>query len=459
MTECEICCEYTNNSNRKEVVCPYCSYMCCRSCFKRHLLSKASATCPNCHKVLSLEFVSSQTPKSFHNKDYRQHRAKNLLSLQRSLLPETQDLVKERIFNKKKKENIKTLKERDNVLRESIKAVNLDLKQYKNDKKRTTELMEEKATLRESYMKNHQDLRIQRNSSYNCVPVTKKKKFIMGCTNGDCRGFLSKKWKCGTCEKHVCSKCHVVLKCADDKEHVCKQEDIDTAKLIISETKPCPKCAVRIYKINGCDQMFCVECKTAFSWRTGEIETGVIHNPHYYEWQRQMNNGVIPRNPGDIPGGCGDLPWVNIISLIFQQLPPELYFHHWEDCHRSVRHVEFFELRNYRDGDENIGHGDFRELRADYLMNLICEKKWLQKLKKLQKKKEKNRDIVQIFTMYVTVMKDIFNSFIRGHAYRDNFQETAHRLREYVNDEFSKLKKRYGNVMPYIDRYWDVSRK
>jgi len=39
--------------------------------------------------------------------------------------------------------------------------------------------------------------------------------------------------------------------------------------------------------VHNCDQMWCVECKTAFSWTNGTIETGVVHNPHYYQWMRQ----------------------------------------------------------------------------------------------------------------------------------------------------------------------------
>ena len=58
--------------------------------------------------------------------------------------------------------------------------------------------------------------------------------------------------------------------------------------------------------LSNCDQMYCTQCQTAFSWRTGKIETGTIHNPHYYEFQRKMNGGVAPRVAGDNP--CGGLP-------------------------------------------------------------------------------------------------------------------------------------------------------
>lgn len=48
--------------------------------------------------------------------------------------------------------------------------------------------------------------------------------------------------------------------------------------------------------VHNCDQMWCVECKTAFSWSKGTVETGVVHNPHYYQWMRQ--------NGGDVNGGA-----------------------------------------------------------------------------------------------------------------------------------------------------------
>jgi hypothetical protein len=50
--------------------------------------------------------------------------------------------------------------------------------------------------------------------------------------------------------------------------------------------------------------MWCIECKTAFSWSKGTVEKGVIHNPHYYQWMRQ--NGGVPRNPNEHNEGCGN---------------------------------------------------------------------------------------------------------------------------------------------------------
>ena len=60
-------------------------------------------------------------------------------------------------------------------------------------------------------------------------------------------------------------------------------------------------------KIDGCNQMWCPECKQAFDWITGKIETGPIHNPEYILYLQQNNNHEpIIRNPNDIV--CGGIP-------------------------------------------------------------------------------------------------------------------------------------------------------
>ena len=51
--------------------------------------------------------------------------------------------------------------------------------------------------------------------------------------------------------------------------------------------------------------MWCTGCHVAFSWRTGLRVNGPIHNPHFYQFQRQGGGAVI-QNPG--AQICGGLP-------------------------------------------------------------------------------------------------------------------------------------------------------
>jgi len=130
--------------------------------------------------------------------------------------------------------------------------------------------------------------------------------FIRACPVESCRGFLSQQWKCGLCNVFTCSKCNVPKPKpnpnpseAEQDDHICNPDDIATAELLAKDTKPCPRCGTGIFKIDGCDQMWCTECKTAFNWRTGSLETGHVHNPHYFEYQRRI--GADARNILDMP--------------------------------------------------------------------------------------------------------------------------------------------------------------
>ena len=79
-----------------------------------------------------------------------------------------------------------------------------------------------------------------------------------------------------------------------------------------------------IHKTEGCNQMYCVMCHTAFDWNSLRIITGVIHNPHYFEYLNRQP-GQAPRTPGDLV--CGGPPNSftirNRISSFFQNYHQE----------------------------------------------------------------------------------------------------------------------------------------
>jgi hypothetical protein len=96
-------------------------------------------------------------------------------------------------------------------------------------------------------------------------------------------------YKCGTCESVYCRKCNIIK----EKDHECKEDDIKTAEFLKKSTKACPTCAILIHKVSGCTQMWCPSCKTTFDYKTGKIDEGIIHNPHYFEWIRNNKNSTV----------------------------------------------------------------------------------------------------------------------------------------------------------------------
>jgi hypothetical protein len=168
----------------------------------------------------------------------------------------------------------------------------------------------------------------------------KKRSFHRACPVADCTGFLSSQWKCGVCETWTCKDCMEVIGKDKEAEHVCNPDVLASAQLLKKETKPCPSCSAAIYKISGCDQMWCTQCKVAFSWKTGLKVHGTIHNPHFYEWRRK--NGGAVQNPGAV--ACGGVPaWGNYLHRL-----QKLKFPHWEgynyidDCVRNGRIMQAY---------------------------------------------------------------------------------------------------------------------
>ena len=98
--------------------------------------------------------------------------------------------------------------------------------------------------------------------------------------------------------------------------HTCDPEKIATYEMIKRECKACPGCGEPISKINGCDQMWCTKCHVAFSWDTGKIDYGNVHNPHFIEWERMQGKMMI-RQPGEIL--CGGLPEPHVINFLSER--------------------------------------------------------------------------------------------------------------------------------------------
>lgn len=108
------------------------------------------------------------------------------------------------------------------------------------------------------------------------------------CINENCRGYIENNWQCGICLIWVCSKCLLQKDCENDENHKCSTDATATISLLRTSTKPCPKCYIPIYKIDGCNQMWCTQCHVAFNWETGDLITK-FHNPHFVEYRRKNN--------------------------------------------------------------------------------------------------------------------------------------------------------------------------
>jgi hypothetical protein len=375
----------------------------------------------NCKQAWDQTFVVLHLNRNWYNDTYQQHRDQLLFEREQSRFPETMPEVEKyhkiAEINKERETNMKDI----NTLRAKIE-----------------ELMRENSNC-------DRKIRVIKTGK----EEVERQKFIMPCQKSDCKGFLSTAYKCGVCKDYCCPQCFAILGETKDEEHVCKDSDIETAKLIKSTTRPCPNCGERINKISGCDQMWCPTCRTAFSWKDGTIQNGTIHNPHYFQYMRNRNNGDIPRQPGDNP--CADN--AQYLNQITQSLEIKLYkgrrftlrrsSETQPNCHRvhhdivttnqdnedervneylkyhdqisilnSVfrlfRHVEQVELRDLQ-ADLNRLNNTVEE-RVKFIVNSSSKDQFISEISTKDKQRKKVMDLIYIYDLIRTVGADILNS-------------------------------------------------
>jgi hypothetical protein len=444
--DCDICAETLNKD--KVISCPYCSFECCKKCVETFLLGidddVPRCMSSNCKKVWSLTFIATNFTKIFYNKHYRDRRSFLLLEREKSRLPEAQIVLEQR--------------KRRELLYKEIYDTEKDIYEFFLLKKasETKEKKKEIAEIIRQYREKIMYIYIQID---NPVAVKENKQVIMKCPVNDCRGFINNENeeginKCGVCDVVVCKKCRVVKKRDEHgNEHQCNPDVLATIKMLAKDTRNCPNCSTPIFKINGCDQMYCTQCHTAFSWIRGTIEKGIIHNPHFYEYQRRMNNGVAPRVPGDVVDDCNAVPqWVIINQFLDNSYNSNIITH----AHAMIGHIETVIHHLYT--------LETLDLRVDYLDNKLDETKWLDNLKKRQKKAEKDEEVRQILRMVVTIFSDLFRTFCeksRQNIFRhltntnEYIEKTANNIDKvciYANDALSVIEKQYNNIVPYFGK-------
>ena len=148
--------------------------------------------------------------------------------------------------------------------------------------------------------------------------------------------------------------------------------------------------------LRNCDQMWCTQCKTAFSWSTGAIETGTIHNPHALRWQRE--NGTLARDLRDIP--CGGL--LDLYSIIQHYEIPSKYYKRIETIHRRIAEIDF------RLGKCN--QESYDELRMDYVTDKKTEKQWTQSIFIRERSNERKKTVADIYTTLRTISIERFRN-------------------------------------------------
>ena len=445
---CEICCDNYTNVRRIKLTCP-CGAKICKKCVQYFLVNEdKEPQCMICKEPYDRRFITDNLDPTFLKGALRQHAKKLIVDSEMSKMLDTQQHVQVYLDQKKINDALALIiKERD----AAILAAKL--------------LAGEKS---EALNKTKKAVKKERVS------------FKYPCPMEDCRGFVSVKGNCGTCECKVCTTCNQVKQV----DHECNPDDTASFELIKKETKPCPKCSERIQKISGCDQMWCTAekvkgqpCGCTFSWKSGEIEIGNVHNPHFFQWAQR--NGSQVRNPGDIV--CGGM----LNHVIFNaRLNSNKEAEHLKSSH--VNFKKFSSVKSFKNIKVNVktvliyfyrGIGDLGyflpvlrrtagnnedslQLRIKYSVKEITKEQFERTIMRKHVEKEKAIELLKVFELYNTVGIEQLNS-LRDNCSTEHILklcDTLFNLVDYINEELVKVNKAYSGRAYHITERFSLSR-
>ncbi len=408
--ECSICCE----DLIKAVNCLGCEFVACIKCTKRYILElPVRAHCMSCKVKWGERFLSAVLPKTWVTTEYRKHCQYISLDREKSLIPETLAELPRLCEKEKQKKILRDLVDQRKVLKKQLRDINAQIFDIRGQKSNSNEQA--------------------------------KLHFLCPCPKEDCRGMIeSINFKCGVCDTTICKRCRMQLN--KTHKHRCNNEDIEAVKFLRKDTKACPKCATPIFKIDGCDQMWCTQCRTAFSWKTGIIETKRIHNPHAVEWQRAHGNNA--RDINDIP--CGGMPNYHQFSSLCGTL---------QIIDKIIRVVDnsTYHIRQLQ---------SFDDIRKEYVLDKITEDHWRHIIftrERNNARKQALSDILDTFrTLMIERVRNFYESSVENGTtapFYDPFLDEVEKIRIFINDTLDKELKALGTTNPIqITKDWEWKR-
>jgi hypothetical protein len=450
MADCNVCCEKFNKSTRLNIVCCFCDFNVCRSCFNKYTLDTLrDPHCMNCKKTFTREFINSACTSAFISKELKARKEAVLFDRENGLLIETMpyvELLKQHDENTAARRNLE--KERT-ILQNQITVINNTIYQIQNFNMRITETIKHEQGINaanavlpgQSY-----------NTENNKQVVKEVKKFTRRCPSEGCLGFLNTDWKCVICEVVTCKHCNEPF----GKDHTCDPEKVENVKFINNDSKPCPECGEFIFKIEGCYMMWCTACNTPWDWKTGlKITSNNIHNPHYFEFMRK---NAVTLNGNN---GCRQFDLNNFMYYLKNTNCNTDTYNYLIKIYQIKQHIHHWEIRAHTPSPSERPIVFNRNLRIKYLLKQIDEKEFKKLIFANEKVCERKQEMIDILNMFVNVIDDLYNSMLRWFGnpkpqnekteYVYNQQTIVQNLVEYFNSSMERYGKTYKVVYPGIN--------
>ena len=477
----------------KQVVCATCpettTEAACVECHRRYVLSvMQDPHCMFCKKPWTREQQVNYLGLSFVSSKLRAHKEIILEAQQRCTFPTTMPLIEQR--GRVVEVEIMAEKAREKV-RAAIDAENRTLRQLRRERQRFDRMYIQ--ILRHGRLDDNQQGHPRADAHRDGANESKSEAtphaYLRPCSHTECPGFIHEKTgHCPACRSWTCLKCNVALSqdpSDDSFVHECTSDDLATWEELRKTTRPCPGCGTRIFKISGCQQMWCSQCHTSFDWATGKREEGVIHNPHYYDWLFSDNrlapvraavhlhhpcaNDANDENHFHAPSSFSLLQRLRLSQANHDLEPAEMdrLRRRITATHLKLVHNQQSTLpwlrQNYGDRHRPDRYGEggqlmpwyahnptahrYLDMRVRYLSGDMDVNDYRRQLQREQKKHDKTREMLQVMETYAMLMASVFREFIEvTPPSKDDFHRVLDRIdrvKSWTKDAMQALNRCY----------------
>ena len=471
--DCNICCETRKlilRNKPMKVVCLNCNQIVCRDC----QIAYSRDCCMNCEIKFTREFILETLGDKFLKDIVKPLKIKELMQEQEASLPQVQPLIEQERQRRNQKNEMRFGR---------YIPVTAGNRGNENDN-------------------SHRP----RQETFRC-PVD------------ECRGFIIASYgnQCEVCKVQVCLKCRVQISSpnkdnvankptpvaaaaaaaaavSDNIEqtrsaataataHVCLTVDLDSVNMIRTTTRPCPKCTASIFKIEGCDHMYCTHCATHFSWTTGKV-LKTSTNEHYLQLDRYARN-VVTRPGFDAAGvinGVGGAAGANdssgdgdddqiegndctgegysltrdavpLIHLDYLRLTSKLTRALYDDTNviRTLVHERLQVTEILQKARENL-----ENLQIKYLLGELTYEQWSNKVYQVSQKREVTLLYSDVFKIYLSMIAHFQTALLRGKLVTKVEQEVE-QLITLCNNSFASIKREYGGASIVLRQLSDSS--
>ncbi len=430
---CPICCGVSSprdeDVSTPPIECSYCQFSACLDCTKRFLMESSTTApkCMGCRKEWSMEFVMEHIPEKLWLTAYI---AEHLFDAEKRFLPTAQKdanlmiQIRDLRAQVQSMPSIKTMQKRRYAI---------DLIDQKRQEK-------QEITYRISVLKSQCSLFHEiddQDTATAPVKKTTKTTYIKPCPMDNCRGYINNLFVCETCHTQLCDRCHAHKPTTGP--HRCDPNDVLSAREIMSSTRQCPKCFVPIWKINGCNQIFCTACHCIFDWETGKEDNGFAHNPHYFEWLASNNNHTDPTAINQLENmACGEIPplrifaaHVNNESLLFK-------------IYRILNHIRVVIQPEYTLDQVKDNH----DLRVGFLAHDFDEATFKLKIYNREKRRMKLRAFSDLIALEINILSDIVRTVVYTKTWSiQDISNTYDNLALFHEQTTQNIAKIYGGAV------------